>query len=107
MDAIRSETAPRKDAPRYSAAEVRDAYAMVFRAPTGRIVLWDLMRRFGFDEQTGIERANAALSGMGEGQKEVVRHVLAASGFSIFGITVDASTNKPKGETKNGIQTET
>jgi hypothetical protein len=55
------------------------------------VVFRDMLERFGFDPRTGIERCELSVGGgdgltlaFRAGMKEVIRHVLAFAGHSIF-----------------------
>jgi hypothetical protein len=69
------------------AKRLRECYATVFRGAEGREVLGDLLRCYGFDVETGIEKPvfragdDALNASRIDGQKEVVRRVLHMAGF--------------------------
>lgn len=73
----------REAAARDHAAKVRTAYCRVFESEGGKLVLSDLLQKFGFTSD-GIENPSytpgldAAQVAHREGMKEPVRHILAS-----------------------------
>jgi hypothetical protein len=65
-------------------AEMRSRYAHVFGSTEGAEVLRNLMANFGFDPKTGVELLNRENNGVVEGGKNVVRHILDFSGYTLF-----------------------
>jgi len=82
--AISREETEQVHSPEQERLALRRAYAQLFSGEVGKVVLDDLLRRYGWRE--GVELASYRV-GMGhadmafvEGQKEVVRYVLTQTG---------------------------